>query len=93
MYIDLNQLGTVLIWVITGAIAGAAASFLVGRRNRNAVWDVIIGLVGAVLGGLIINALNIQVPSTPITIETRELIISFAGALIFLVLLRLLFRR
>jgi len=93
MYIPLENFGSVLIWVITGALAGAAASFLVRGRNRGPVWDVVTGLIGALLGGLLVNWLKIPIPSSPITFQTGDFLVAFVGALILVILLRVLLRR
>ncbi len=93
MYIPLENFWSVLIWVITGALAGAAASVLVRGRGRGPVWDVVTGLIGALLGGLLVKWLNVSVPSAPITFQTGDFLVAFIGALILVVLLRILFRR
>jgi uncharacterized membrane protein YeaQ/YmgE (transglycosylase-associated protein family) len=90
MYIPLDNFGQVMIWVITGALAGAAAGFLVRGRNRGPIWDVIIGLTGAVIGGFLVSWLKIPVPSANITFQTGDLLIAFLGALLLMLVLRLL---
>jgi len=93
MYIPLENFGSIFILVVTGALAGAAAGFLVRGRNRGPVWDVITGLVGALLGGLIVKWLNISIPSVDVVFRTGDLLVAFIGALILLALLRVFFRR
>jgi uncharacterized membrane protein YeaQ/YmgE (transglycosylase-associated protein family) len=49
----------VISWVIFGALAGWAASLLIGTSARQGcLMNVIVGVVGAFLGGLIIQVLT-----------------------------------
>jgi uncharacterized membrane protein YeaQ/YmgE (transglycosylase-associated protein family) len=43
-----------LSWVLIGGLAGWAASHLVGGRG-GIIYDIIVGIVGALLGGFIMN--------------------------------------
>ena len=47
---------TCVLWLIVGAIAGSLAHQLVGR-GRSAGWmpDIVLGLIGAVIGGIILS--------------------------------------
>jgi uncharacterized membrane protein YeaQ/YmgE (transglycosylase-associated protein family) len=45
-----------LAWIVFGALAGWAANLVVGGRNRRrqgCLVSILVGIVGAVLGGLI----------------------------------------
>jgi uncharacterized membrane protein YeaQ/YmgE (transglycosylase-associated protein family) len=45
-----------LAWIVFGALAGWAANLVVGGRNRRpqgCLLSILVGIVGAVLGGLI----------------------------------------
>jgi uncharacterized membrane protein YeaQ/YmgE (transglycosylase-associated protein family) len=49
----------ILAWIIFGAIAGWVASLIMNTdREQGAVANVIIGIVGAIIGGLIARALG-----------------------------------
>lgn len=93
MYINLNTFGTVFIWVVIGALAGALASFLIRGRSRGPVWDALTGLAGAVLGGFLVRLLNIQLNMGQIVFDVSDFIVAFVGAVILLFLIRVLFRR
>jgi uncharacterized membrane protein YeaQ/YmgE (transglycosylase-associated protein family) len=43
-----------LIWIVFGALAGWIASMLMGSRG-SLVWDIAVGIVGAILGGFLMN--------------------------------------
>ncbi len=47
-----------IAWIVIGFIAGALARRLMGSPNANAVMDIILGLVGAVIGGFILGLLG-----------------------------------
>jgi len=43
-------------WIIFGAIAGWVASIIMGRNNKQGcLMNIVVGVVGASLGGLIMN--------------------------------------
>ena len=45
-----------IAWIILGLIAGFIASKIVDARGQGIVLDIILGIVGAVVGGWIFNA-------------------------------------
>jgi len=44
----------ILLWIVFGAIAGWIAS-VVMKSQGGLLWDIILGIVGAVVGGFIMN--------------------------------------
>jgi uncharacterized membrane protein YeaQ/YmgE (transglycosylase-associated protein family) len=44
----------ILSWVLFGGLAGLAAGFLTGRRG-GIIYDIIVGIVGALLGGFLMR--------------------------------------
>lgn len=42
-----------IAWIILGLIAGFIASRLVDRRGQGGVMDIVLGVLGAVIGGWI----------------------------------------
>ena len=40
----------IILWVIFGALVGSVASKLMGG-GKGLLWDIIVGIVGAVIGG------------------------------------------
>jgi uncharacterized membrane protein YeaQ/YmgE (transglycosylase-associated protein family) len=44
-----------LVWIVLGLIAGATASALMGRRGAGCISNIILGLLGAVVGGFLVN--------------------------------------
>jgi len=51
---DLTQ---IVLWVVFGAIAGWLASIVMGKNKQmGALANIVVGIVGAFLGGVIMNA-------------------------------------
>lgn len=82
------SLETFLIWIVIGLIAGWLASAVVGG-GYGIVGDIIVGVVGAFLGGLIFAGLNVRVPFGGLA---GTIFVAFIGAVVLLVLLRLVNR-
>jgi len=49
---------SILAWLVLGLIAGFIASKIVNRTGRGIVLDVLLGVVGALIGGSLFNALG-----------------------------------
>ncbi len=75
-------------WILMGLLAGAIAKLLMpGKDPGGCIVTVLIGIVGAVLGGFIASYLGWGGISG---FDLRSLAIAVAGAILLLVLLRLL---
>ncbi len=74
-----NILGFLLIGLIVGWLAGV----LVQGRGYGIIADILIGILGAVVGGLVFDLIGIQPRST-----LGELITSVIGAVIFLAIVK-----
>lgn len=47
----------ILLWIVFGAIVGWIASMIVGTdAQQGTLGNIVVGIVGAVLGGFIMNA-------------------------------------
>jgi uncharacterized membrane protein YeaQ/YmgE (transglycosylase-associated protein family) len=77
-------LDTFLLWVVIGAIAGFLASAIVGG-GYGLIGDIIIGVVGAFIGGWLFRALGWHAPFTGMA---GTVFIAFIGALVLLLILR-----
>lgn len=79
----------ILAWIIVGLIAGWLAGELMRGSGFGLLGNIIVGIVGALLGGFLATALlNIADPMSGINATT--VIIAFLGSVILLALLRLL---
>lgn len=43
-----------ILWIVFGALVGFVASLVMGGE-RGLVWDIIVGILGAVVGGFIMS--------------------------------------
>lgn len=69
--------------VVLGLIAGWIASQIVDNRGRGVVLDIVLGIVGAVVGGWIFASLG----ALPITgFNLYSLFVAVVGAVIVLVI-------
>ena len=80
------SLETFLIWIVIGLVAGWLASAVVGG-GYGIIGDIVVGVVGAFLGGFIFRALHIHAPFGGIA---GTIFVAFIGAVVLLVVLRLI---
>ncbi len=46
---------SIIAWIVLGLISGFVASKVVNKTGEGAVFDIILGIVGAVVGGFLFN--------------------------------------
>jgi uncharacterized membrane protein YeaQ/YmgE (transglycosylase-associated protein family) len=49
---------SILAWVVLGLLAGFISSHIVNRSGGGLVYDILLGIVGALVGGFVFNALG-----------------------------------
>jgi uncharacterized membrane protein YeaQ/YmgE (transglycosylase-associated protein family) len=81
--------GTILLWAFIGLVAGFLASKVVTGHGKGVLTDIVVGIIGALAGGFLVQILNINFSIAGHTTIT-EMIIAFAGAVILLVVVRAL---
>lgn len=82
------SLETLLLWVVVGLIAGWLASAVVGG-GYGLIGDIVVGVVGAFVGGFVFRALGVGSPFGGIA---GTVFVAFVGAVLLLLLLRLISR-
>lgn len=81
-------LETILIWAVIGLIAGWLASAVVGG-GYGVLGDIVIGIVGAFIGGFLFRELGVGAPFGGLA---GTIFVAFIGAIVLLLLLRLIHR-
>jgi len=87
--IDIHlDVDTVIIWILVGLAAGALASRVALGHDLGLIGDIIAGVLGAFLGGVLaeIFKVNFSIAGHPII---SEIVIAFVGAVILLFVLRI----
>jgi uncharacterized membrane protein YeaQ/YmgE (transglycosylase-associated protein family) len=84
-------LENVVVYLVVGLVAGFLASRVVLGKGRGWFWDIVIGILGAILGAWLAGLLHISINVGPSIVN--QMIIAFAGAVILLLIWRVLFRR
>ena len=74
------MLWSILVWLIVGALAGWIAGELMRGHGFGFLGNVVVGIVGAVLGGLLFSAVGID----PAYGFVGSLITSVVGAVVLL---------
>ena len=77
----------ILTWLIVGLIAGVLASIVMGGTGYGIIGDIIIGIVGAFVGGWIFSKLGV---GTPFGGLPGTIFVAFIGAVVLLFVLRLI---
>jgi uncharacterized membrane protein YeaQ/YmgE (transglycosylase-associated protein family) len=77
-----------IVFIIVGAIAGFLAGKVMTGHGLGLIWDIVVGILGAFLGGWLAGLVGIAVTST-----VALIIVAFVGAVILLAIFRLLTSR
>src|SRR4029078_4907404 len=84
-----GEVMAVIGWIVFGLIIGALAKLVMpGRDPGGIIGTMLLGLAGALLGGFIGRAMGLYGPG-----EAAGWLMSFLGAVILLMLYRVLVRR
>lgn len=73
---------TLFMWILLGLVAGFIASHIVNRRGEGVVLDVLLGVVGAMIGGWLVQRFG-HVGVTGLNV--RSILVASGGAIVFLV--------
>lgn len=83
-----------IIWLIIGGLIGWLASMLMKTDGQQGIFlNVIVGIVGAMLGGWFISPLVGVATINQNNFSMPALLVSFVGAVILLAIVNLVFRR
>ncbi len=82
------SLETIVTWVIVGGVAVLLAEWLIGGINAGCIGTVIIGILGAFIGGWVFRELGISIGTGLV----NSIITAFVGAAVLLLIIRLVRR-
>jgi uncharacterized membrane protein YeaQ/YmgE (transglycosylase-associated protein family) len=81
---------SIIGWIVLGLIAGYIASKIVNKAGEGFFLDIVLGIVGAIVGGLIFSAFG----ASGITgFNFYSMLVAIIGALIVLVIYHVIFGR
>lgn len=76
----------ILLWILLGAIAGWLASLVMKtNRQQGTLLDIVVGIVGALVGGFLFDALG---QSGVTGFNLYSLLVAFIGAVILLAIVK-----
>ena len=78
----------IIAWIVVGLVAGWLASMVMRGGGYGIVGDMIIGIVGAVLGGFLAGAL-LHTPNAVNGINITSIFVAFIGSVILIAILRM----
>ena len=74
---------SIIAWLILGLIAGFISSQLVNKSGEGVVLDIVLGIVGAIVGGFLFSLFG----AAPVTgFNLYSLIVAVIGAVVVLVI-------
>ncbi len=77
----------IIAWVIVGLLAGLLARSIVGDERSGCLYTVAVGVVGALIGGALMNASGKKGVND---FDLRSILVAAAGAVLLLLLLQAL---
>ena len=76
---------SIIAWIVLGLLAGWIASMIMGRGGYGVVGDIVVGILGALVGGFITGPLfGIDVAG----FNVQSLIVAVIGAIVLIAIYR-----
>jgi uncharacterized membrane protein YeaQ/YmgE (transglycosylase-associated protein family) len=79
-----------IAWIVLGLIAGFIASKIVNKSGEGMILDIILGIVGAVIGGYLFQTFGMAGVTG---VNLYSILVAVVGAIVFLIIYHALFRR
>lgn len=79
---------SIIAWIVLGLIAGFIASKIVNKTGEGLIRDILLGVVGALVGGWLFRAFGMHGVTG---LNLYSLLVAVAGAIVFLVVYHVLF--
>lgn len=74
---------SIIAWIVLGLISGFIASKIVNKRGDGVFLDIILGIIGAVVGGWLFNTFGMSGVSG---VNIYSLLVAVVGAVVVLVI-------
>jgi uncharacterized membrane protein YeaQ/YmgE (transglycosylase-associated protein family) len=81
---------SIIAWIVLGLIAGFIASKLVNKTGEGMLMDIVLGIVGAVIGGWLFHTFGMPGVTG---LNVYSLLVAVIGAAVFLIVYHALTRR
>jgi uncharacterized membrane protein YeaQ/YmgE (transglycosylase-associated protein family) len=87
---ETERIMSIIGWIVLGLISGFIASKIVNKSGEGILLDIVLGIVGAVVGGWLFTTFGMA----PVTgVNIYSMIVAIVGAIIVLVVYHALTRR
>jgi uncharacterized membrane protein YeaQ/YmgE (transglycosylase-associated protein family) len=81
---------SILAWIVLGLVAGFIASKVVNKSGDGMLIDILLGVVGAVVGGWLFNTFGMAGVTG---LNLYSILVAAVGAIVFLVIYHAITRR
>ena len=71
----------IIAWIVLGVVAGFIASKIVNKQGEGFIVDLILGIIGSVVGGFLFSMVGVQ---TTTGFNVYSLIVAVIGAIVVL---------
>jgi uncharacterized membrane protein YeaQ/YmgE (transglycosylase-associated protein family) len=83
----------ILGWLFVGFVAGGLARLVTGAEKRGCLGTIVVGVLGALLGGALFRLATGDRASTFDDVDLGSIVVAFLGAALLLLVLEALGRR
>ena len=81
---------SIIAWLVVGLIAGWIGSMIVNRSGEGLIMDIVLGVVGAVVGGFLFNLIG---HSGATGINLYSIFVAVIGSVVVLAIYHAIVRR
>ena len=81
---------SIIAWLVVGLIAGWIGSMIVNKGGEGLIMDIVLGVVGALVGGFLFNMLG---HSGATGINLYSIFVAVVGSVVVLLVYHAVFRR
>jgi uncharacterized membrane protein YeaQ/YmgE (transglycosylase-associated protein family) len=73
---------SIIAWIVLGLISGFIASKIVNKSGEGVILDIVLGIVGAIVGGWLFSVFGMPGVSG---VNVYSMLVAVIGAIVFLV--------